>query len=68
MSVVVPRPPLNLGRSLSSGQLRTPVQTMIGRHGMIPTALAQTWARLSVRFLAVLLTYGALMHVGNVVG
>jgi hypothetical protein len=36
--------------------------------GTIQTALSQTWASLYVRFLAVLLTYGVLMHVGNIVG
>lgn len=36
--------------------------------GTIQMALSQKWASLYVRFLAVLLTYGALMHVGNIVG
>jgi hypothetical protein len=41
---------------------------MMGHRGMIQRALSQKWARLYVRFLAVLLTYGALMHVRNIVG
>jgi hypothetical protein len=41
---------------------------MMGHRDMIQTALSQKWASLYVRFLAVLLTYGALRHVGNIVG